>query len=336
MTTARRRAPLLFSLFAATVAAALWTLSRLPGAELHSTLVARAILFDLVITVPLAYYLLMVRAGRASLLTLVPVVLASVRGGIWLLADPIAQAMPRMGLWLLPLELVTIGGIVWRLRQTAERSPDAEWDMAVQIERMAARLLPKPAAALAAGELAVFYYALFAWRTPAEVAAEGRPFSYREPAGINLLVTLLICAIVFEGGVLHLLISRSAPAVALVLLAVDLYTLLWAIGLLRAARLRPFVLTNSALHLRFSLLWTVSIARENIVSMERINGPAPDRRTPGYLQFVFVNDTQWMLTLAEPVAVHGLYGRTRTVSRIGLALDDGETLAKTLRGSSLK
>jgi hypothetical protein len=47
-----------------------------------------------------------------------------------------------------------------------------------------------------------------------------------------------------------------------------------------------------------------------------------DKKLPGYLNLAAMGEPQLVLQLAEPVVVHGLLGRTKIASLIGLSVDN--------------
>src|ERR1039457_6598100 len=53
----------------------------------------------------------------------------------------------------------------------------------------------------------------------------------------------------------------------------------------------------------------------------------------GYLSLVVINEPQWLIELHEPVVVCGPFGRRKAVTRIGVAVDDGDAFCVALSHS---
>ncbi len=294
MTLSRNASRAVFALLAAVVYTAVFFILRTPNASAHPVPVGLASLFDLTVTVPALFWLLLIRPGF----------------GAWPVAVGLALTGARVAGWMLPAP-VHVPGLRWL------GAPLELWVVASVLRGRNSRL-----ASLVRAELSVFYYALFSWRAQPESKPGYRAFSIAEAAGYGQFALLIGLALLCEGVPVHLLVHRASPTAAWVVTALDVYGLFWVAALWRSVQLRPILAGESDLVLQAGFLWRVEIPRAAIVSVRRSAGSGPDRQTPGYLRLTVLNEPQWLVELAEPAEAHGPLGRRRRVSLIGIAVDD--------------
>lgn len=73
------------------------------------------------------------------------------------------------------------------------------------------------------------------------------------------------------------------------------------------------------------------------IPFDRIEGvagsrlPHPARDTPGYLRAALMGDPQILVRLKTPLRAEGLYGKERTITLVGLRVDDPGVLIAELR-----
>jgi hypothetical protein len=158
------RGPLLLFTWITFAVVALWV-TLIQGrhfAEMPS-LAAVGAAVDLAVFVPLIWYLVMVRSGRASAKSLVPLVAAGL-----IASQLIVSGTPPMAILILVglAELTLIATALHRVR-VALRKSKGPVDPVARIEELTSELVPAPVAArAAASELVVLWYALASWRHP--------------------------------------------------------------------------------------------------------------------------------------------------------------------------
>ena len=324
VTLSARQSGAVFVILAAVVYTAVFAVTHSSLAAVHPGRVGVAAMCDLLITVPFLYYLLIVRRGRSSWMALFAVSLAGARAASLLL--PAAQQANLPGLrWLgVPFELWVITAVIRRLRRM-DRSEDAATRIHTAVRTVVRN---RWLAEIVAAEIEVFYLALFSWRAQPQTRPGYRVFPCGESSGYFTFALFLAIALVFEGVPMHLLLHRWSAATAWIATGLDVYALLWIVALVRSLQLRPILVGADSIVCQAGLAWHVEIARDNIKAIHRVTGDGPPRKEPGYLRLVVINPPQWLIELHNPVTAQGMYGRRRTVSLIGLAVDDGaESLA---------
>jgi hypothetical protein len=132
----------------------------------------------------------------------------------------------------------------------------------------------------------------------------------------------VVVASVVEGVVVHLLVAGWSVGAAWVLSAISAYGAVWMVGDLQAIRLRPTLVSPDALTVRVGMRWNARLPWSEIESVEpRGRTPFP-RRAAGHLRATPMGEPSFVVTLRSPARVIGPYGITRSVTRIGIAVDD--------------
>lgn len=332
---ARRRYALLAAvLVTATIYIIEGILVRSPRFELHPQLLGGAVVFDLTVSVPFLYWLLIVRPGHARASSILAVFLASLLGARLLLPAAQHQLLTYERLLVAPLELGVIAYVIVKIRRTARGLRGAPTALDVP-ERIAAALhdvFPAPIVGrLLATELALGWYALASWRRAPHVPAEAMAFSYHRRNGLVAILSALVAISVVELGIVHLLVQSRSPRAAWVLSAVSVIGIVWLVGFVRSLVLRPVLLFPDRLVARGGIQWTAEIPRETIESVE--TGSAvrvPAKGSPGYLRTTPVAQPNLVIRLRREVEARGMYGLRRMVRTVSLSVDEPGALADWL------
>jgi hypothetical protein len=300
------------------------------GAIVHSSLFARqpellsaVASFDLTLGVTLAYWLMVVRPGKAAVRSLLPVFIASIVAAAITLPAGHRDLLQYLRYAAIPLELAVFGLVFVGVRSANRRLHAAGTQLDVP-ERIAAALtnggVASHIAHVVATEMSIFWYALASWRRKPFVPDGARGFSYHRKNGYaGILYTLARMSLV-EMIAIDFLIRVKHPHAANVVLAVDLFAAVWLLGFARAVQLRPILLSADKLFVRMGLQWSVEIDRVNIESVRVGRANLPAKGTPSYMRIAPQPNS--LITLKEPVVARGVYGMTKSVRQIGVAFDD--------------
>jgi hypothetical protein len=347
------RLPLLtFALLATGIYATAVTMMRVRPALRHPDAVSLGLLFDLLLTVPLAYYLLAVRRAGWPARTLIPLFLFSLTGAALVLPDQREMLKRLSEILSTPAELGLLAWIAVRtvrsLRSTS--GPGAD-DMLEQLRTVAREVLPMRRVAEAiAFEMAVLYYALFGWRPgpgslgPAKRLAArrarrsepgqgsrdpgpaaARVFTYHRTSGYGAIVFALLMVTAAETIPVHILLLQWSHTAAWLLTALSVYGLFWFLADYRATRLRPIVLDGDTLVVRTGLRWTVRIPRAHIAAVHT----KPPRAERVLRTNLPMTKPLW-IELTEPVTAQGPYGIERQARWVSVAVDEAEELRKSV------
>lgn len=209
------RLPLLtFAVLTTGIYAVAVTVTRMQSVLREPEIVSLGLLFDLLVTVPLAYYLLAVRRAGWPARTLIPLFLLSLTGAALVLPDQREMLKRFSEAVSIPAELGLLTWIGVRTARSFRRTsggPGAD-DVLQRLKMVTREILPARVAADAiASEMAVFYYALFAWRRPAPSPPASRVFTYHRTGGYGAIVFALMMITVGESIPVHLLVTRWSP-----------------------------------------------------------------------------------------------------------------------------
>src|SRR5688572_20374481 len=153
MTSVTRRPALAFGISAMAVIAACLVVLRSQMFAAHPDVAAWGMTFDLTITIPLLYWFFVVRAGRASAITIAPVFVLCTLIAAAIIPRAQQHFVRDLGRFAVPLaEIALIGVVVHRLRKGRIDS------RVVEIVR---------------SELLMLYYAFAGWRKK-PAAVDGR------------------------------------------------------------------------------------------------------------------------------------------------------------------
>jgi len=144
----------------------------------------------------------------------------------------------------------------------------------------------------------------------------------------------LAIAVVFEAFPVHLLLRHWSPLAAWICTGLDAYGLLWLVAMVRSAALRPILVGADRVLFRVGFMCETEFSRDSVADCRRIAGAAPPRKTKEYLRAVVMNDPEWIIEFREPVMVQGLFGRQRSVTHIGLAVDNPAAFGTAMHKSN--
>jgi len=287
-------------------------------------LIGGAASLDLTLGVTLAYWLFVVRPGRAALRTMLPVFVLSVAAATFTLPAGHRNLLRDARYIAIPFELAVMTLIVLAVRQTQRRLSAA--GVALDVPERIRAVLPSSLVSprvveIVATEASIFFYAFASWRRKPFIPPSARGFSYHQRNATAATFYMIFFASLVEVVAVHFVLRAVAPRADVAVLAVSVFGALWILGFARAVQLRPILLTDDELRVRSGLSWRADIPRAAIASVTfgRVN--APPKRTPGYVRAAF-GDPNVLVTLHEPLRAHGPYGIERDVTRIGLVLDD--------------
>jgi hypothetical protein len=283
---------------------------------------------NLLITVPLAYYLLAVRRAGWPARTLIPLFLFSLTGAALVLPDQREMLKRLSEILSAPAEIGLVAWIAVRtvrsLRST--KGPGAD-DMLERLRTVAQEVLPMRRVAEAiAFEMAVLYYAVFGgWRRRSPSASAAQVFTYHRTSGYGALVFALLMVTAAETIPIHILVTRWSHTGAWLLTALSVYGLFWFVADYRATRLRPIVLDSDTLVVRTGLRWTVRIPRAHIAAVHT-KAPKAER----VLRTALPMTKPLWIELTEPVTAQGPYGIERQARWVSVAVDEAEEFRKSV------
>ena len=289
------------------------------GAVSRPEILASALVVDLVVLVPLAYVVLLVRRRGWPAGTLGAVVALS-GVGAWLVLPATHRGLVSVAVPVVEGALVT-AVVIAMVRAMRGGTGDSYARLGVATTHV---LGEGRVSRMLASELAVFRYALGPLAVP-----EAGAFAYRRSSGYRAFLAGLGVAAVVElvGG--HLLVQHLwGPAAAGLHLALSGYAILWLVADWRALGARPHRLGDGVLRVRCGLRWSADVPLADIEAVYRVRGPLPtDAPT---LDASVLKNANLLLDLRRPVVAEGPYGLRREVTRVAFGCDDPEAVLDAL------
>ena len=319
--SAKRTHPLWFLLpFLAIYAAVFLVLDKLPSSTAPS-LLATGLTLDLMVLVPLLYYLVFIRGRGLPAVTIGPVMIASYLAATFIVPKNYQDTLDLLALAIPLVELGLVGFIgykIFRIVRAGRAASRREGDFYDQLRETLKQAIDIPTAVnLVASEVAILYYVF----SRNKESTEKNHLTYHKHSGYTAVFAALLIAGLTELVAIHFLLQSWSETAALIHLFVSGYAILWVIGDYRAMKRRPHILNEHGLQLRLGLRWEIAVRHDQIASIERNRNP---KEGTDYLSLVSIGSPTYVIRLIEPIVAHGLYGMRRTVERIGIGVDDQE------------
>jgi hypothetical protein len=328
VTTRALPAPRLFLISALAITATCFAIVHSRLFVMNPDVAVWGVTFDLMLTIPAVYYFGLVRRGRASFASMIPLFAVCGLAARQIVPGAHQQFLHQLGLVIsAPLELFAIGWLVMRTRNAKRMLGGG--DAIDRLRAAALELTRNPVVAeVVVGEVVVWYFALLSWRRKPDVREGQTAVTVHEQSGWGVVLVALFIVMAGEAFGMHLVIQHWSRLWAWVLTGFEAYGMLWFIADLRALKLRPTVIDAEAVRIRFGLRWNAVIPRTAIASIEKIGGPTEKR--PGLLKVAIINDPTHLITLREPVTATSMFGIRREIHELALAPDDAAAFEQAL------
>ncbi|MEV0450235.1 hypothetical protein [Streptomyces sp. NPDC050600] len=190
------------------------------------------------------------------------------------------------------------------------------------------RLVPEPVLRLAGHELRLMA-SLARWvvRRPHRGGPGATAFSHARDQAALMYGFAFVC-VVETVGMSYLL--AEWPVVHAVVLVLDVYTVLFVLGLHAASATRPHLLTEDTLRVRQAAHVDVRIPLERIAAV-RHESLFSHEKAEGELNLAVGSQTSLTVELTEPVPAPRLLGPPRPVHTVRLHADDARGLVRAIR-----
>src|SRR3954454_19690684 len=292
----------------------------------HPDILAWAFTCDLTISLPLLWWLFVVRPGRAGAVTLIPLFLIGVAVAARIMPAPQHAFVDQLRFIAAPLDLVTIALVARRVARI--RRLDSGGDPVERIERACAELFGNGRdARIVAFEIAVIVYAFAGWRNPAP-----RGFTIHQRSGWGTIVGVFVFLIAIESVCAHLVVQHWRVKAAWIVTALDVYGVFWLLGDYQALRLRPTRIEGDRLQLSYGLRWRAAIPLDAIASVETVRGES-DWKRKHVLKMAMLDEPRLIVRFKTPQTAHGLAGLIRTIEAGAILADDDDGFAAAMRAA---
>lgn len=307
---------------------------------INSSWLPLTIFIDIVVGVPLLYYLLMVRTKKMPSYTM-----GLVSGGTLLL---VATILPSASThyfeylyYIAPIvEVFIVLFVVYKLRtmiQTYKKLKPSYYYFSDAVEATLVKTFSKMfGLGYVVSEFVLTYYALFGWFKQ-YTNHTVQSFSYHKTNSYTGMFIAFCVVLLIETVAMHFIIGLWSNVVAWVVTALSVYTLVWILGDFNAIRLQPIVVDDTHLYLRLGLRYKAKIPLETILSVRQESKTSDllelekPQEIDTAFRLVLINETNILITLSQHVRLYGLFGRQKLSDEIAFYVDEPQRFMQALK-----
>ena len=280
------------------------------------------ITFDLLLTVPLVYFLL-IRKTNIPKTTVVPFMIIGMVICSIILPIQNQYYLDLFKTWILPLlELSIVSYIIYNLSKAIKRyklNKSQSIDFFTTLKNTSYEILPKGMVIPLVTEIAVFYYGFVYWK---KRELNENEFSYHKESGTVTLLIAIIFIVAIETVVFHILLAKWSIVSAWVLTFLSIYSGIQLFGFLKSMYKRPISIENNKLFLRYGIMNETTIDIANIESIEFSSKDIKLNKETRKLSFLGeLESHNIIISLKEENTLIGLYGIKRRYKNLALHVD---------------
>ncbi|MEM9886684.1 MAG: hypothetical protein AAF849_12400 [Bacteroidota bacterium] len=281
-----------------------------------------AITLDLLLTVPLVYFLLSYRAKLPKFTAISFLVLGLILANVFL-PDDQQQWLDWAELALVPIEISVLTFLLLKVRKIILRfraQNKQQKDFLELLHKVCKDTFGDNIYAnLITYEISFFYYGLFRWKSPN--LSQLPSFTYHKKSGIGSMYIAFLLLFFAEAATVHLLIMKYSVFWANIATGLTSYTIFQLLAHLKAIYARPIQIENNTLIIRHGLAGDAKIPIQQIKSIEA------SRKTPKSREMLkkLAGDLQphnLVLELHERAALTGIYGIKKDFKTLCFYVDE--------------
>ncbi|MGB0864457.1 MAG: hypothetical protein ACPGXZ_16150 [Saprospiraceae bacterium] len=288
-----------------------------------------AITLDLVIGIPVLYYFLIIKKTEIPLASILVLYLGMVTlTGFLMPNNPYIHWFE----WSLILtEGLLIGIVVFNFRKIIRiyraESPKKA-DFIVNLETAFTAVLGK-ASGFLTGEIAIMRYCFY-WKAPIEAFEEHQIFTMHKKSGAVAIYVAFIMATLVEATAVHVLLNEWKPTLAVVLLILSIYSLLYLVGAAVAITKRPILIEGNKIIFRVGVFYYLELDKTQIEKIEPIKKIDETDKTILNTAAFLMTSPNFLLHFDAPVTVKGIYGIKKTTQKMAVFVDDKIAFEKAI------
>lgn len=293
--------------------------------SLNPNSLALGITFDLLITSPIVYFLLIRKTNIPKTTTVAVLIFGLIIGSIILPAEN-QYFLILFKTWVLPLvELAVLSYVIYNVLKAIKeykKRKELTFDFFTTLKDTCYDILPNKAVIPFATEIAVFYYAFIYWkkRVPKE-----NEFTYHKNSGTIALLIAIICIVPVEAIVFHLLLMKWSDLAAWIFTFLSIYSAVQIFGFLKSMIKRPISIEDNKLKLRYGILSEVFIRLEEIDTVEITSKDIEFNKEIRKLSPLGeLESHNIVIRLNKENTISGLYGIKRRFKTLALYVDNKE------------
>ena len=324
---------ILIALFVLFVLSFLFWLSRSVFFTKAPQTLALAVTLDLVITLPVIYFLA-VRKRNIPNISVIPFTVLMLVLGSFIIPMSYHKYLDLAKMILIPAaELFAIGYLVYTTRsiiaeykKAGNKNTDFLSALKIGVKKI---IRNNKISEIMSTEIAVMYYAFIMRIKNKSLNDSPNVFPYTKRNGSAAIVAALCFVILVEAVALHVLVSQWNFLAAWILTFSSLYVLVHLIGNYRASKARPILIEDNMLILRSGLLSEISLPYNMIEDISLSSKDLPYKQK--HLRMNFLGGHNFIIRLNEECESVHLYGIRKKNKIITLYVDDKYGFEKIIR-----
>lgn len=299
-------------------------------------IVASGFLFDIVVTFPVVYYLLVIRPLKLrkwriifvfSLCCIVAYFVLPAHQRSYILQIRKLLAVAELGMTIyLVIKASKIRGEYKRLQATF---PDIGYNLN---KSMTAVLGNSIYVKIVASELTILRFGLLCWKKPRQTRENSTRYTVYKESNYPVVIGVILFASMIEITCLHLLLMHYSKVAALIFTILSLYGTIFIVSDLSAIVKSPVLIMNDRLLLRTGLRWRAMIDRNDIDLVKRIK----DNFEPGKDCFkgaILKNSANVLIEFKQPVEIERIYRKSILTNAIVMSVDQPDDFASMLKNN---
>jgi hypothetical protein len=290
--------------------------------QVDSTALTLGITLDLLVTIPIIYFLLF-RKTTIPKTTIVPMMILGLVVGLFILPETNQQYLNLFKTWFLPIIEISVATfVILKVRKAIlfhKSQKDTSLDFFTTLKKTCAEILPKPVVAPFATEISVFYYGFIYWKRRKLAKNE---FSYHKESGSVALFLVLIMLIAIEITPIHHLLAKWNIIAAWILTILSIYSGFQVFGFAKSLMKRPIEVTQNTVLLRYGIMHEATIPLSEIkeIKLSKKSFTKEDNIT----RFALLGELEShniIIEVHNEQTLHGLFGIKKPFTKLALHVD---------------
>ncbi len=286
--------------------------------------VSVAILLDLLITVPIVYFLIIRKTKIPKFTVIYPFLIGILIAGFIIPLEHQAL-LSKVKFFAVPLIEVGLVSIliykIIQLNKSFKNQANNENDFYDNLLIACNEIFPGRVGRILATEISVFYY-LFATKKKAEI--QENEFTYFKKNGIKTVLVVILFVLLIEAFAMHLLLAKWNETVAWVVTLLSIYAMFQILSILKSLNKRLLSINyhTKTLHLRYGFASQTYIPFEHIERIEKTTKTLEDKEHIKLSAFDMLDAHNIIIHLNQKHTIDRIYGIQKSYKSIALFVDD--------------
>ena len=291
--------------------------------RLNPDRLAIGITFDILLTVPFVYFLL-IRKTTIPKITIVPFLIFGIIICSIILPSENQYYLNLFKTWGLPIvELSVLSFVIYNVKKgikNYKKKKHLSFDFFTTLKNTCYEILPRNVVIPVVTEIAVFYYGFLYWK---KRELKENEFSYHKDSGTITLLIAIIFIIAIETVAFHFLLLKWSNIAAWILTFLSIYSAIQIFGFLKSMFKRPISIENNKLYLRYGIMNEATIELKEIDSMEISSKDIELNKETRKLSFLGeLESHNVIIRLKNKNTLIGLYGIKKKFKVLALYIDN--------------